>query len=530
MSNELDAAELTAPIPVPDAVSNLLLRILEGWSPPMVVPGPITAMRVGGTDCSDMEPRIEISADRLIVRLRNAHTHRRLRELLPFSMDHEVEGELAGGGKFRAGDIVRVSLSADLTIDTTTWAVECQDDGPSLWVGWIEGALTVDYGGNLIIERARDDGLRLGRACHFRLSGAYTYYLAQRDSSKAATWHIVVDALSGMLDRDALERDFQVLQFVFGCQLRVPALLRVATDGRTTGATAGLGTRNNLNPHSVPPVPINRDNDGYIDESWATLLFERTSATLLAQPDARTPFWMAIDAYLDGMGRHLDADYLRVQVGVEAFAYWLLRLANGSERMVVRDKAVWKKWVKENSAAIRALAVEGFEESLYQKVMNVYRLSSGRVVPSAFLEYGLPLTKELVLELEGRNDIVHQGLMAPEGYDEGRELRRIAMIRTLLVALVSKAVRYDGAINGWDVGKFGYPLVPSEWWQVREDDRQLACRTYIADDGGARKRSPVPTSKSARPSLRALWRLFCRRLPGSVSCGTARRATWGNEK
>jgi hypothetical protein len=303
-----------------------------------------------------------------------------------------------------------------------------------------------------------------------------------------------VDPGSAILHREALERDFQLLQFVVGCQLRIGMLLGTSRDGRTIAAMTGLGTRNDLDPRSIPPVPINRDNDTCIDESWASLLFDRASAHLSARPESRTAFWMAIDTYLDTMGQRLDADYLRLQVGLEAFAYWMLRLTSQDERMVVTDKVAWKKWVKDNAAAIRALAAKGFEESLLQKVMGVYRLSSGRVVPSAFLAYDLPLTEELAAELERRDVVVHQGLMAPEGYDADRDLRRVAMIRSLLVALMARAVGYNGAINGWELGKLGHAIAPIGWWGVTENEQELARKRYVADDTGMQK-GPIPVAE-----------------------------------
>lgn len=158
---------------------------------------------------------------------------------------------------------------------------------------------------------------------------------------------------------------------------------------------------------------------------------------------------------------------------------------------MVKDKAAWKQWVKENSAAIRSLAAAGFEESLFNKVMGVYRLSSGRVVPSAFVAHGLALPDELAKELEARDVVVHQGLMAPDGYDADRDFRRVDMVRTMLVALICKAVGYSGAINGWEIGPMGYPLQPTEWWTVRDEDYQLASRVYTAEGPAPQAVQPV---------------------------------------
>ena len=46
------------------------------------------------------------------------------------------------------------------------------------------------------------------------------------------------------------------------------------------------------------------------------------------------------------MSFHLDFDYMRLQVGLESFAYWVLHAAGKTES--VKDKEAWKAWVKQN--------------------------------------------------------------------------------------------------------------------------------------------------------------------------------------
>jgi hypothetical protein len=72
--------------------------------------------------------------------------------------------------------------------------------------------------------------------------------------------------------------------------------------------------------------------------------------------------------------------------------------------------------------------------------------------------------------------------MAPDGYDGDRDLRRVALVRTMLVALVAMVAGYRGAINGWETGPMGYPLEPDEWWSISEDDRQRASHAFIAEE------------------------------------------------
>ena len=114
--------------------------------------------------------------------------------------------------------------------------------------------------------------------------------------------------------------------------------------------------------------------------------------------------------------------------------------------------------------------------------MGVYRLSSGRVVPSAFLAFEVTLTPEMTIELEGRDVIVHQGIMSPDDFDPKVVQHRVATIRTLLVALIAKTVGYGGAINGWEVGQLGYPMEPHAWWTILEEDRLQALQTHVAEE------------------------------------------------
>ncbi|MEI9948260.1 MAG: hypothetical protein WDO74_04600 [Pseudomonadota bacterium] len=479
-TTEPTAQELPASIPVRPDIRDLLVNIAEGWTPIPMVIDPVEHLRFNGIDFSEIAPRVRLEGDRLVATLGQGRHSSRTRELLPFPFGGVLEGTCSSKATFRGSDSLHVSWGAELTIELGSWVV-LEGDAPSLWIGRVEGAKNLTFGGNLIVERIREDGLRLGRAGHLRLSGTYVYYLVQSGERNTPVWHLLLDTGAGVPDEEALGRDFLLLQFVLGRQLRILELLGITGDGRTVGSSTGAGTRKNLHRRSVPPVPFGQNNDAWVDECWAALLFERVCATLTSRPETRTAYMMAFDSYLDSLSLHVDADYLRLQITLEAFAYWILRLASQEERAVVKDKAAWKQWVKDHTTEIRALASPGFEESLFNKVMGVYRLSSGRVVPSAFLAFELTLTPEMTDELEKRDVVVHQGLMAPDGYEAERELRRIAIVRTLLVALIAKTVDYGGAINGWEVGALGRPTEPVDWWNIRVDDRQLASQTFVAE-------------------------------------------------
>jgi hypothetical protein len=183
-----------------------------------------------------------------------------------------------------------------------------------------------------------------------------------------------------------------------------------------------------------------------------------------------------------------------------------LRLApdprKGEDEIVV-DKKKWKEWVKANEQAIRTHAKPGFDNSLYNKVLSVYRLASGKVVPNAFNSLCLPLTEEMTAELAGRDLVVHRGLMAPDGYDVDRDLRRVAIVRTMLVALVALVCGYRGAILGWEHDYFGTAFAPEHWWKIDPEERERAQQKYLTlhnEDDEVPSATEVPGSPESEPA------------------------------
>lgn len=475
-------------VPVPENVRSLLCAIAYGWSPTAMELARVESLRYGGLELSDLAPAVELRANHLMVTLSGYDVHRRV----PCEIDGKIEGTLLSEARFCAETILHfgrtggfseaAGIHNSVTIEAAEWTV-VQGDMPSIWVGRVEGDINVRHSGNLIVERVRSGEIRFGSSRHLCLIGAYRYYLVQSGSRSDVVWHMVIDTGEvGLPDPEAQHLDFLTLQFVLGRQLRMPTLHGLSQDRRTVASTVGCSTRSCLEPNAFPPVPIERNNDQWIDESWAAVFFERISATSRERPEVRETLGMALEMYLDSMRSHLDGDYMRLQIGLEAFAYWLLQHQPQDERIDVKDKKAWKAWVKANEDAIRHHAVEGREDALYQKVIAAYRLSSGKVVPGAFLTNGLALTPAMVAELKGRDTVVHQGLISPRGYEVERDVRRIALVRTMLVALIAKAAGYGGAINGWDLGPKGYPLEPKGWWDVTEDAREAGRRTFVAEE------------------------------------------------
>lgn len=475
-------------IAISDSVRDGLLRLLEGWIPePMNVAG-VQQMRYGLMDAADLEPVLEVRTDRLLAKLNGPRLEIRAAELRRnasaeqssqplFSLGDDFAGVIVEGVPFRGEVVTRLSLGAQLVIEASQWLVGASSP-PALWISRIENPIEINYGGNLVIDRHVVGQPFFGHPRHFRFEGVYVYYLVQTGGRKAPAWYLVIDTEGAALNQDVLEREFLILQFVLGRQLRVVELLGVSPNLETIASRSGAGSRLNLVSDWTPPVPINRNNDAYVDEAWTALLFERLATACRDRTEIFRPLVMALDAYLDAMSPHLDANYLRLHVGLEGFASTIARTAGTPPKALVKDKSAWDDWVRTNSDAIRSFANTGFEDLLFGKVMRSGDPASSQAVPDALKLHGLAVTKELQEELRKRNVVVHQGVMTTGDYDADRDLRRIAIVRTLLVALIAKVVGYGGAINGWEIGKHGYPVEPAQWWHVKDSAREAASRTH----------------------------------------------------
>jgi hypothetical protein len=128
-------------------------------------------------------------------------------------------------------------------------------------------------------------------------------------------------------------------------------------------------------------------------------------------------------------------------------------------------------------------------ETLFCRIASIpARRASSRVVEEAFAlqSIGLAVTPEMAAELEkGRGEIVHTALMFDEPPLDRETYRvRIGIVRTMLVALIARAVGYRGAITGWTrrPGRRWDAADPT-WWTVDDEASEAARCGYVASSG-----------------------------------------------
>jgi hypothetical protein len=463
---------------VPERVAALVIRILRGWrasTPPLARP---TKFHWADRDLSSAVRSVSIGADqRLEIEVEGFDLSHFIAERQALR-NKPLEGELEGGATFTA-DL------AFLDVDRASaryWTLIGAERPARLWVAQVGGGLeALDALGNLasFYEEVAPDGTTRTPSTnrHHCFVGAYTYYLI----AAGGAWFVVVDTgTSGPPTRERLYPDMLGLQFVLGRAFFFDLLHGLDDNCDVVGLVGGRhGRDHGHRPKVQAPVPLELSR-----EHWASEFFEAISRTYRERPKLR--LYIALSYYLDGLSSaHVENSYLVLHVALEGFSYWLLGGDERPEPPLV-DKPKWKAWLKLRADEIRGLATAKLGESLLNKIRSIpKRAPSSRVVQDAFVSVGLTVTEEMAGELdeEGRSLIVHAAIMFKESQaDVDAYLRKNAIVRTMLVALVAKVVGYQGAIIGWSHRPgHAYEEPDRAWWPVDQAARAAARRMYLVD-------------------------------------------------
>ena len=462
---------------VPSDVSSLAVRLLRGWRPSQPVLAPPVSFRWADRDLSSQVRGLTIGVDqRLEIEVQGFDLSHFLAEREALR-NKPLEGELADGSTFFADraflDVGRASARY--------WTLTNPKRPARLWVAQVGGLKSLDGAGNLaaFYEEIGPDGSQqnCGSNRHHRFVGAHTYYLLQCSDA----WLVIIDTgAEGSPTREQVYPDMLGLQFVLGRAFFFDALLGVDHDGNVVGVVGGRHGRDHGDrPKVQAPVPLELSS-----EHWASEFFAAISRTYRERPELR--LYIALSYYLDALASsHVENTYLVLHVALEGFAYWLLGGDDRPEPPLV-DKPKWRSWLDQHADEIKGLAATGRGDTLLNRIRSVpKRASSSRVVQDAFASVGLTVTEEMAGELdeEGRGLIVHAAIMFKESQaDVDAYLRKNAIVRTMLIALVARVVGFKGAIIGWaHPPGHGYVEPDRHWWPVDEAVQAESRRMYVVD-------------------------------------------------
>lgn len=352
-----------------------------------------------------------------------------------------------------------------LSLNSWTWWPPRNE---ALWVGRLDGTRIDD--GNLVVC---GDGWWTSTC--YRLSGAYDLYLVNK--RKAQTTTLVVDTRGRPLDQSLLGTDFVALEFALGRPLRLDHLVAFNEQHEVVGA-AGLefGSWSGRGSSGRCPVAVAMDlyaNYGEVasEHLWVPLLFA-VLARRLSEEGPDSQLLNAVAAYLDSIAAgNIHVSYLLVQIALEALSTDIVRPKTG---VLVADPKKWVAFVRKHEAEIRSLAIEkGAAQKLVNKVLSAQQAPSTDRVLAALRHFDLEVPPAVLAEVARRNSSAHQFVMAKESTADVQELAdRLALVQTLLVAIVAKHIGFKGPIIGWEWVR-GRHKIPEWWsWEKLDDARR----------------------------------------------------------
>lgn len=472
---------------VPKEVSELLHRLERDWSAPLVPQRVITHFEWGGQDLTSIARLLSVDGDNLDITLTvaeqaGAGKTRQSVSLQPF-MDlwaQGVNGRTEDGLLFTAANAVPTRTSLDIESDVperTTrvqashWVLHNPDAPPTLWVGEIHAPIPEGMG-NLTLRSTRKTGQpgAFSRG-HFRFKGAkHTYYLIVRRARgpRPASALLAVEKGSGHLDPLEVAEEVDLIGFALGVPFKINHFFGVDEDVRLLGLLAGNFGEAPSRNRPDPLVPITNS-----ERSWAPSFFaklaQHTAATPVQQrASLRTARWYYLSAFGESAG---NAFVAKMFLAVAAAA----RQRLGGAPLVVESEESWRSWVQAHEAEIAPLAAPEMAKQLLAAVSDAARPRTFHLIAAALRSSGLAVTEVIENALrKGEHAIEGIGEVGPEMY------ALVAVLRTLLAALVAREIGYEGSISGWEKHDPFYFFLPadSDWWHVAEE---TDAPTFFAD-------------------------------------------------
>ncbi len=338
---------------------------------------------------------------------------------------------------------------------------------PNYWIGPLVGSKIDDS--NLTIHSGDSWSAR-----HLRVEANYDVHIVVPEKGAHV---VVIDANGKSIDHDAMGNDFTALEFALGRPLRLDYLIGLDDDRRAVGV-AGLQFGGRYTESSGTRCPVAGAMDLYAltgekvaEHTWVPVLASRVATRLQAE-GVDSPLCVATAAYLDSLTGHVHAQYLLAQVALEAFCRAVVAAQTNT---LVKDPGEWRKFVhsKRNEIATFASDAEAGRK-LVNKVESAQHAPSSDRVLTALRHFDINAPEVALREVSKRNTSAHSYLMAKESELDVQEVAdRLAIIQTLLTAVVAKYVGFEGPILGWEWIN-GRHKVPDWWKWTKQPEAAIA--------------------------------------------------------
>lgn len=366
-----------------------------------------------------------------------------------------------------------------LRVTLPIWTLVAAASAPSLWVTRVFGGADVRSGNLTIIGRTVSSDNAF-------FSARYDYALISARHDRSCM--MVIDTHgTGAPSQQALRRDLMAMEVALGTRLRLDRLYGVRNGQTVAYAERRIGDQISRRTHLAGAVPL-----AFAGPFWPAPFVSAVTSWDAAHPEAQLHVPLVL--YADAFDDHLEGQYLKFHVALEAFSSVVAGKASEDERLLVKSSAEYDAWLVSQEASLATVAREGEVDSLKAKVRAARFQSSTGAVMRALAKYGIALMPEerAMFKKEftgGRNLVVHAAKMSAEkDRDHQRDIGRIAQLRTLVTALVARAVGYEGAITGWrkttshvESDRAGWLPHDPGWWAPTASAVEAATTLILAE-------------------------------------------------
>lgn len=513
ISNEYEFStppeDFARPLPLPGHITKVLARLVAGWRVPAFKSeggGPFiwNDGDIESTTTAAYEEHgelvIETTFSDALLKSHLAHELRNRPCAGNLSNGLQFSAEMAHAAEVRVGDAVR--------FECVYWTVSAGSTRPKLWLA----PLTVQQSthpdcknGIVVIDELNSGSSPIRRRIQdiLYLNGQYNYYLLL-PSDDAESAFLVIDTLSSAPpERSVLHREFLALQFVLGQRLYLSSLAGidesenvVARVGGPYGLLRTKGFHQKLNP-KYPVGDSIELNKLHASGKYAAALFKHV--TTIERDHPEYGLRAAMTFYLISIGEILESAALSLHVGLEGLASKMFKVeADKAEHSATRGDAKklyltkrhsdWKAWCKQHASEILEMSRADVGDAILSALQRADSPGAAQKVETMLKHYEIPLTEEVKRVLTARNELVHEARL-PQEDNVDRLVLHESVPRTLLVALIAKAVGYSGAILGYDNS------CPAWWTATEAGDLWYLFTVELSENDRARSaEGPVPVT------------------------------------
>ena len=384
----------------------------------------------------------------------------------------QCRGVLVDGSTFTAKMSHGQESNNTFFFECDHWLVKHTDSDPCTWIARIEGKHGLSVGNlsvNLYMPNEDGDPALQCAQRGFRLRGHHTYYIVSHQEHD----YLVIDTGGEPLDIKHLSFDFMTLEFVAGTRLGLGFMQGLNVEGKVVAHAGGsYGHRRRNGEHETSRPAIGRPQ--LVESGWAIAFFDATCAA--HEQHSEYDLDSALGFYLNSIGDVVDGECIKLHIALEGLA---LRMVGKAKVYRTQDHKSWLRWCDDNADAIKNLSLKGKETSLFDAVRRADAIGASSVVEVAFTQLDIKLPPLVLVELETRNKLVHEGRLPRNvPFDVDRFVLHADAPRTLLLALIAKAVGYDGPIRGYDKHDSGWPSVP-DWWHMGDAPPPMASKSHL---------------------------------------------------